>query len=169
MKIYHLKRLSLSVLIQMYEEHKLFVKRIGVVGVAQTFQSMKGLIYLPIFTKILGSSGYGVWSLILATIAVLQPFMLLGLQDAILRFLAPLSKEKIVQGRIDKRLQEISLLDQSYIRDQNITVAELVKQSISLLGENIKVRRFARFVLGEGLEKEEKNFADEVAEQMGKA
>ncbi len=78
-------------------------------------------------------------------------------------------KEKIVQGRIDKRLQEISLLDQSYIRDQNITVAELVKQSISLLGENIKVRRFARFVLGEGLEKEEKNFADEVAEQMGKA
>lgn len=44
-----------------------------------------------------------------------------------------------------------------------------MKQSISLLGENIKIRRFARFVLGEGLEKEEKNFADEVAEQMGKA
>ncbi|MBD2485889.1 MULTISPECIES: translation elongation factor Ts [Planktothrix] len=78
-------------------------------------------------------------------------------------------KEKIVQGRIDKRLQEMALLDQPYIRDQNITVAELVKQSIALLGENIKIRRFARFVLGEGLEKEEKNFADEVAEQMGKA
>lgn len=78
-------------------------------------------------------------------------------------------KEKIVQGRIDKRLQELALLDQPYIRDQNITVAELVKQSIALLGENIKIRRFARFVLGEGLEKEEKNFADEVAEQMGKA
>jgi|WetSurMetagenome_2_1015567.scaffolds.fasta_scaffold00621_19 O-antigen/teichoic acid export membrane protein len=84
----------------MTEEHKLFVKRIGVVGVAQTFQSMKGLIYLPIFTKILGSSEYGIWSLILTTIAVLQPFILLGLQDAILRFLAPLSKEKIVQGLI---------------------------------------------------------------------
>jgi len=78
-------------------------------------------------------------------------------------------KEKIVQGRIDKRLQELSLGDQPYIRNQDITVAELVKQSISLLGENIKIRRFARFVLGEGLEKEEKNFADEVAEQMGKA
>jgi elongation factor Ts len=78
-------------------------------------------------------------------------------------------KEKIVQGRIEKRLQELALLDQPYIRDQNITVAELVKQSIALLGENIKIRRFARFVLGEGLEKEEKNFADEVAEQMGKA
>ena len=84
----------------MSEEHKLFIKRIGVVGVAQTFQSMKGLIYLPIFTKILGSSEYGIWSLILATIAVLQPFVLLGLQDAILRFLSPLSKEKIVQGLI---------------------------------------------------------------------
>ena len=78
-------------------------------------------------------------------------------------------KEKIVQGRSDKRLQELSLVDQPYIRNQDITVAELVKQSISLLGENIKIRRFARFVLGEGLEKEEKNFADEVAEQMGKA
>ncbi|HEY9864827.1 MAG TPA: translation elongation factor Ts [Candidatus Obscuribacterales bacterium] len=78
-------------------------------------------------------------------------------------------KEKIVQGRIDKRLQELSLIDQPYIRNQDITVAELVKQSIALLGENIKIRRFARFVLGEGLEKEEKNFADEVAEQMGKA
>lgn len=78
-------------------------------------------------------------------------------------------KEKIVQGRIDKRLQELSLIDQPYIRNQEITVAELVKQSIALLGENIKIRRFARFVLGEGLEKEEKNFADEVAEQMGKA
>lgn len=78
-------------------------------------------------------------------------------------------KEKIVQGRIEKRLKELSLMDQPFIRDQNITVAELVKQNISLLGENIKVRRFTRFILGEGLEKEESNFADEVAAQMGKA
>jgi O-antigen/teichoic acid export membrane protein len=84
----------------MSEEHKLFVKRIGVVGIAQTYQSMKGLILLPVFTKILGSSEYGVWSLILTTIAVLQPFIFLGLQDAVLRFLSPLSKEKIVQGLI---------------------------------------------------------------------
>lgn len=78
-------------------------------------------------------------------------------------------KEKIVQGRIEKRLKELSLMDQPFIRDQNITVAELVKQNISLLGENIKVRRFTRFILGEGLEKEESNFADEVAAQMGQA
>ncbi|MGL5078843.1 MAG: translation elongation factor Ts [Waterburya sp.] len=74
-------------------------------------------------------------------------------------------KEKIVSGRIDKRLNEISLLPQPYIRDQSITVEELVKQSIAQLGENIQVRRFARFVLGEGIEKEESNFAEEVAAQ----
>ena len=64
-------------------------------------------------------------------------------------------KEKIVQGRVDKRLKEISLMPQPYIRDQSITVEELVKQSVALLGENIQVRRFARFVLGEGIEKKE--------------
>ncbi|MGL5192870.1 MAG: translation elongation factor Ts [Chroococcales cyanobacterium] len=76
-------------------------------------------------------------------------------------------KEKIVQGRIDKRLKELTLLDQPYIRDQNITVAELIKQVIAQLGENIRVRRFNRYVLGEGIEKEETNFADEVAAQTG--
>jgi elongation factor Ts len=72
-------------------------------------------------------------------------------------------KEKIVQGRIDKRLKEMTLMDQPFIRDQNITVEELVKQTIAQTGENIQVRRFARFVLGEGIEKQENNFADEVA------
>jgi elongation factor Ts len=76
-------------------------------------------------------------------------------------------KEKIVQGRIDKRLKELSLIDQPYIRDQSITVEELVKQNISQLGENIQVRRFTRYILGEGIEKEETNFAEEVAAQMG--
>ncbi|MEG3439212.1 translation elongation factor Ts [Pannus brasiliensis CCIBt3594] len=76
-------------------------------------------------------------------------------------------KEKIVSGRIDKRLKELSLLDQPYIRDQNITVEELVKQSVAVLGENIQIRRFTRFVLGEGIEKETTDFAAEVAAQMG--
>ncbi len=77
-------------------------------------------------------------------------------------------KEKIVQGRVDKRLKEISLMPQPYIRDQSITVEELVKQNVAQLGENIQVRRFTRFVLGEGIEKKESNFADEVAAQTGK-
>jgi elongation factor Ts len=76
-------------------------------------------------------------------------------------------REKIVIGRIEKRLKEMTLLDQPFIRDQSITVDELIKQTVAQLGENIQVRRFARFVLGEGIEKEESNFADEVAAQAG--
>ena len=66
-------------------------------------------------------------------------------------------KEKIVQGRIDKRLKEMSLQDQPYIRDQSMTIEELVKQAIAQLGENIQIRRFTRFVLGEGIEKSEES------------
>lgn len=63
-------------------------------------------------------------------------------------------KEKIVQGRIEKRLKELSLMDQPYIRDQSKSVEELVKETVALLGENIQVRRFTRYVLGEGIESE---------------
>lgn len=76
-------------------------------------------------------------------------------------------KEKIVEGRIQKRLGEMCLLSQPYIRDQAITVEELITQQVSKIGENIQVRRFSRFVLGEGIEKEESNFAEEVAAQAG--
>lgn len=76
-------------------------------------------------------------------------------------------KEKIVSGRIGKRLKELSLVDQPYIKDQSITVAELVTNTVAKLGENIQIRRFHRLVLGEGIEKEESNFADEVAAQTG--
>ena len=64
-------------------------------------------------------------------------------------------KEKIIQGRIDKRLKEMSLLDQPFVKDQSITVDEYIKQGVATLGENIQVRRFARFVLGEGEDTEE--------------
>lgn len=64
-------------------------------------------------------------------------------------------KEKIVQGKLEKTLKEMCLMNQPFIRDQNITVEELVKQAIAQLGENIQVRRFSRFVLGEGIEKQE--------------
>ncbi|MBE9038316.1 translation elongation factor Ts [aff. Roholtiella sp. LEGE 12411] len=76
-------------------------------------------------------------------------------------------KEKIVQGRIEKRLKELTLLDQPYIRDQSISVEDLVKQVKAQLGEDIQVHRFIRYILGEGIEKQESNFADEVAAQMG--
>jgi elongation factor Ts len=77
-------------------------------------------------------------------------------------------REKIVAGRIEKRLKEMSLMDQPYVRDQSITVRDAVTQAIASLGENINVRRFVRFVMGEGIEKVEEDFAAEVAAQMGK-
>ncbi len=76
-------------------------------------------------------------------------------------------KEKIVEGRINKRLGEMCLLTQPFIKDQSITVEELITQQVAKIGENIQVRRFSRFTLGEGIEKEETNFADEVAAQAG--
>ena len=72
-------------------------------------------------------------------------------------------KEKIVEGRIAKRLNELVLLSQPYIKDSSLTVEELVKQAAAKIGENIKVRRFTRYTLGEGIEKNEMDFADEVA------
>ncbi len=76
-------------------------------------------------------------------------------------------KEKIVQGRIDKRLKEMTLVDQPYIKDQAKTVDELLTDSAKQLGGSVSVRRFTRFILGEGIEKKESNFAEEVAAQMG--
>ncbi|MFM5891824.1 MAG: translation elongation factor Ts [Dolichospermum sp.] len=76
-------------------------------------------------------------------------------------------REKIVQGRIEKRLKEMTLLDQPYIRDQSILVADLVNQVQSQVGGNVEVSRFVRYVLGEGIEKKEISFAEEVAAQMG--
>jgi elongation factor Ts len=76
-------------------------------------------------------------------------------------------KEKIVQGRIDKRLKEMTLVDQPYIKDQSVTVEELMTQSSKQFGSPVTVRRFTRFILGEGIEKQESDFAAEVAAQMG--
>ena len=72
-------------------------------------------------------------------------------------------KEKIVEGRIAKRLNELVLLSQPFIKDSSFTVEDLVKQAAAKIGENIKVRRFTRYTLGEGIEKNEMDFADEVA------
>ncbi len=72
-------------------------------------------------------------------------------------------KEKIVEGRIGKRLKEMALLEQPFIKDSSINVEELVKQVAGKIGENIKVRRFTRYTLGEGIDVKESDFAEEVA------
>ena len=72
-------------------------------------------------------------------------------------------KEKIVEGRIAKRLNELVLLSQPYIKDSSLTVGDLITQAAAKIGENIKVRRFTRYTLGEGIEKNQMDFAEEVA------
>jgi elongation factor Ts len=74
--------------------------------------------------------------------------------------------EKMVQGRLDKFVKENCLLHQPYVKDPDITVGDYVKRTISEIGENIRVRRYSRFELGEGLEKRSADFASEVAAQM---
>ncbi|XP_047307544.1 polyprotein of EF-Ts, chloroplastic isoform X2 [Impatiens glandulifera] len=74
-------------------------------------------------------------------------------------------RSKIVEGRIKKRLDELSLLEQPFIKNDKLIVKDLVKQMISTIGENIKVTRFIRYNLGEGLEKKSQDFAAEVAAQ----
>ncbi|CAN4123933.1 unnamed protein product [Withania somnifera] len=74
-------------------------------------------------------------------------------------------RSKIVDGRINKRLEELALLEQPYIKNDKMVVKDLVKQTIATIGENIKVKRFVRYNLGEGLEKKSQDFAAEVAAQ----
>ncbi len=74
--------------------------------------------------------------------------------------------EKMVNGRIEKYYSEICLLEQPFIKDSDKTVEQVLKEKISTIGENINIRRFVRFEKGEGLEKKEENFAEEVAKQI---
>ncbi len=69
----------------------------------------------------------------------------------------------IVEGRVGKFKAEITLLEQPFVKDQSVTVQELLKQIIAKTGENIRIRRFVRFKMGEGLEKKQDDFAAEVA------
>lgn len=74
--------------------------------------------------------------------------------------------DKIVEGRISKFYKEVCLLEQPFVKDPDKTVQDLIMEMISKIGENIRVRRFVRFELGEGLQKREDDFAQEVAKQM---
>ena len=74
--------------------------------------------------------------------------------------------DKMVEGRIEKYYKEHCLLEQAFIKDPDRTVQELIHASIAKIGENISVRRFARYELGEGIEKEENDFVAEVMSQI---
>lgn len=74
--------------------------------------------------------------------------------------------DKIVEGQIKKWLAESCLLSQKYVKNPDITVADHLQNTIARIGENLVIRRFTRYELGEGIEKAESNFADEVAAVM---
>ena len=76
--------------------------------------------------------------------------------------------EKIVKGRVDKIFSQKILLEQNFIKEPGITIEELVNQKIAKIGEKITVRKFTRYVLGEGLEKRQDNFVEEVMGEMKK-
>ena len=75
--------------------------------------------------------------------------------------------EKMVEGRIRKFYEESVLLKQAYVRDPSITIEQLVEQTAKSVGSPVKVAAFARFALGEGVEKETADFASEVAAMTG--
>lgn len=74
--------------------------------------------------------------------------------------------DKILEGQINKWAAEICLLDQKFVKNPDKTVGEYLKDMIAKIGENLVIRRFARFQLGEGLEKKQEDFAAEVAAQV---
>ncbi|WP_317618318.1 translation elongation factor Ts [Paenibacillus sp. PL91] len=74
--------------------------------------------------------------------------------------------EKMVEGRISKYYEEFCLLEQPFIKDPDKTIATLLNEKISKIGENISIRRFVRYELGEGLEKKVDNFVEEVMAQV---
>lgn len=75
--------------------------------------------------------------------------------------------EKMVEGRLEKFYEEICLLDQDFIKYSDKKIRDILNDLIAKIGENIKIRRFVRFEVGEGLEKREEDFAEEVAKQIG--
>lgn len=74
---------------------------------------------------------------------------------------------KIIEGRLNKFYEDNVLLDQPFVKDPSKTVGELVTEKVASIKENISVRRFARFKMGEGIEKKQDDFAAEVASMVG--
>ena len=74
--------------------------------------------------------------------------------------------EKMVEGRIKKYFKEVCLMEQEYVKDPSKTITTLINETVAKIGEKISVRRFVRYEVGEGLEKRENNFAQEIMEQV---
>ena len=76
--------------------------------------------------------------------------------------------DRMVEGRVEKYYKENCLVDQQFVKNPDLTITQYVNERIQQTGENIKIRRFVRYEMGEGLEKRHDNFAEEVAAQTKK-
>lgn len=74
--------------------------------------------------------------------------------------------DRMVEGRIGKYYEENCLLEQDFIKDPDKTISALLNEKVAQIGENISIRRFVRYELGEGMEKKQENFAEEVMAQI---
>jgi elongation factor Ts len=77
--------------------------------------------------------------------------------------------DRIVEGKIEKFYSECVLLEQPFVKNPDQTIGEYLAEKVAKIGENIQVRRFSRFLLGEGIEKKSEDFAAEVMAQVGQA
>lgn len=75
--------------------------------------------------------------------------------------------EKIATGKVEKFYSEFCLMEQAWVKDDKKKIQDVLTDAVAKIGENIQIRRFARFVLGEGLEKKQENLAEEVAKAAG--
>jgi len=76
--------------------------------------------------------------------------------------------EKMVDGRIEKYFKDVCLMEQPFVKNPDITITDLINEKIAKIGEKISIRRFVRYEMGEGLQKKEDNFVEEVMGQMSK-
>jgi elongation factor Ts len=75
--------------------------------------------------------------------------------------------ERIAQGKVEKYYEQFCLLDQPFVKDDKKKMKDVLTEAVAKIGENLQVRRFARFALGEGLEKKQEDYAAEVAKAAG--
>lgn len=76
--------------------------------------------------------------------------------------------EKMIEGRVKKFYQDVCLMEQTYVKDSSLTIAQYMNEMVLKIGEKLSIRRFVRYEMGEGLEKKSNDLAAEVAEQMKK-
>ena len=76
--------------------------------------------------------------------------------------------EKMIEGRVKKFYQDVCLMEQTYVKDSSLTISQYMNEMVLKIGEKLKIRRFVRYEMGEGLEKKTNDLAAEVAEQMKK-